>query len=123
MTYAPLRLAFIGYNAPLTKLFFREFLEANHDQMAAYSTTGGGALMLDGTRIFVTPNHIYMLDGLCVDQVIVACDSRGVKPWPEQRRHLLDALIDRSARSSQVRAEDRVIIFNLDDKEGAACTG
>lgn len=114
-----LRLIFIGYNEHLTQLYLREFEEVNRRQVLGYDPVHGKIWLRDGAIICKTPNSINRLDGLRFDQVIVACDSRGTRHWPRQRRELLRALINRASWSSQVREEDIVIIYELDEREGS----
>lgn len=112
-----LELVFIGYNEHQTQRYFEEFKESNQEQIWGYDPIGGRIWMHDGTKIRRAPNSFDRLDGLRVDQVIVACDRRGVRHWPEKRLALLDELIRRASMSDRVLEEDRVIIYELDERE------
>ena len=121
-----LNLVFIGYNEEQTRRYFREFLEINKDQVQDYTFVGNSVMswfcptsirLQDGTVIRRAPNSLDGLDGLRFDQVIVACDRRGVWNWPEPRLALLQELIHRAALSDRILEEDRVIIYELDEKE------
>lgn len=122
----PLQLIFIGETEHYTRLYFKEFLRTNRAQVASYFTVGVTVMdqiypvavkMTDGSVIRRAPSTLDRLDGLRLDQVIVACDRRGVRAWPERRLKLLNALIDRASWSERIQEEDRVIIFELDERE------
>lgn len=121
-----LNLVFIGCNEEQTRRYFREFIEMNKEQVQDYPLTRNTATawlcptvvwLKDGTLIRRVPSSLERLDGLRFDQVIVACDRRGVWNWPEPRLALLQELIHRAAWSDRILEEDRVIIYELDERE------
>lgn len=120
-----LNLVFIGYNEEQTRRHFKEFIEMNKEQVQDYPITRNTATawicptvvwLKDGTKIRRAPS-LDRLDGLRFDQVIVACDRRGVRHWPEPRLALLQELIRRASMSDRILEEDRVIIYELDERE------
>ena len=121
-----LKLVFIGRNTEQTSRYFKEFLEANKEQVRILTYHDGAsapwrsprsAQLKDGTMIYRAPSSLDRLDGLRIDQVIVACDHRGVYNWPESRLALLQELIHRAAMSDRILDQDRVIIYELNEQE------
>ncbi len=122
-----LSLVFIGRDEDQTRRYFREFIDTNREQVQDFTIIGSGAMdwiypravrLKDGTQIRKAPNSLDMLDGLHIDQVIVACSRRGVWNWPEPRLAMLQELIRRAACSDHILEQDRVIIYELDAREG-----
>ena len=117
-----LNLVFIGYNEEQTRRYFKEFIESNKDQVQDYPLTRNTATswicptavwLTDGTWIRRVPSEIARLAGLRFDQIIVACDRRGVWNWPDERLELLQHLY-RNAQRRQVLEEDTVLIYEID---------
>lgn len=121
-----LNLVFIGYSEHLTRMYFRVFIWDNREQIRDWGSyfisvsdqyCPTTVHLLDGTMIRRAPSSLDRLDGLRFDQVIVACDRRGVRHWPEHRQYLLEELIRRASMSDRIREEDRVIYYELDARE------
>lgn len=117
-----LNLVFIGCNEEQTRRYFKEFIEMNKDQVRDYPLTRNTATswicptsvwLTDGTWIRRVPSEIERLDGLRFDQIVVACDHRGVWNWPDKRLELLQEL-RRRAYAFRVSEEDTVIIYDID---------
>lgn len=90
------RIAFIGYDARLTRQFFLEFCEDNMAQIRRLQRQGLRAELMDGTEVFaVTSDRVF--DGLRVDQIILADDSR--RDILLARADLLYRLIEAQSRS------------------------
>lgn len=69
----PLRIAFMGYSALQTNIFFKQFAHDNREQIKHCSSRDGIIIMKDGTLIEKV-NH--PSDGKRFDQYILADDSR-----------------------------------------------
>ena len=108
-----LRLAFIAYNEEQTRRYFAEFKEINQDQIWGFDPVNGCIRMVDGTTIYRVSDNPSRLAGSRFDQIIVACDRRGVWNWPDKRLELLQELY-RHARRHQVLDEDTVLIYEID---------
>lgn len=66
------RIAFLGNNSHATRLFFREFAEANREQIHLCDLANGRIVLKDGTEIWraqATPDWVR---GRRFDQVIIA---------------------------------------------------
>lgn len=104
------RIAFIGYDARLTRQFFLEFCEDNMAQIRRLQRQGLRAELMDGTEVFaVTSDRVF--DGLRVDQIILADDSRRLLCSPNS--DLIALLIERMGRSD-IPVEFAIQWFNAD---------
>ena len=108
-----LNLIFIGCNEEQTRLYFADFVRFNQDQIVEFSPRQGWIVLCDGTLIRRAPSTKEAIVGHHFDQIIVACDRRGVWNWPDKRLELLQELY-RGALRRQVLEEDTVIIYELD---------
>lgn len=71
-----LRLAFIGHSNNLTRIYLRQFVFDNREQVEQYDELRGLVYLRDGTQIKAIFRPVRFLDGLRFDQVIVADDRR-----------------------------------------------
>lgn len=108
-----LRLAFIGCNEEETRRYFAEFKEINQDQIWGFDPINGFIRMVDGTTIYRVSDIPSRVAGSRFDQIIVACDRRGVWNWSDKRLELLQGLY-RQAWRHQVPEEDTVLIYEID---------
>lgn len=113
-----LTLAFIGYNEEQTRRYFDEFCTINYDQIwfDGRRVHLGMVELLDGTQIYRVPSDRHKIVGLRPDQIVVACDRRGVGAWPEEQRDTLWHLI-RWLASDKVSTERSLITYDLDWEE------
>jgi hypothetical protein len=109
---APLKIAFIGYNAELTNTYFRQFAADNAAQVAKYSRVSGRATLNDGTEIFAipVPNPV-ALHGRRFDQVIIADDRRLQIVWA---RYAELRALDWYCQGSIIPEELRYQIYDID---------
>lgn len=72
---APLKIAFVAWNAEATDICLRGLAIDNAEQIEAYDRTRGRLFLKDGTEIRAVHDRGF-LDGLRFDQIIVADDYR-----------------------------------------------
>lgn len=70
-----LRIAFIGYNENLTRVYFREMAELNREQIGICDLSQGRIILKDGAEIIRISPDVRRIN-LPFDQVIIADDSR-----------------------------------------------
>lgn len=107
-----LRIAFVGYNDELTRIFFREMAEINKEQIGICNLRQGRIVLTDGTEILrVSPAVRYV--SVRFDQVIIADDRR---KQCEIQNYALFARIAHNMSGSVVPPEFRWQYYDLDSK-------
>ncbi len=72
---APLKIAFVAWNAETTCILLESLAIDNADQVKRYDRSRGRITLKDGTEIYGVHDH-RRLEGLYFDQIIVADDYR-----------------------------------------------
>ncbi len=72
---APLKIAFVAWNAEATCILLESLAIDNADQVKRYDRSRGRVILKDGTEIYGVHGN-RLLDGLYFDQIIVADDYR-----------------------------------------------
>lgn len=72
---APLKIAFVAWNAEATDTYLHSLVVDNADQVKRYDRSRGRVTLKDGTEIYGVHDRGF-LDGLRFDQIIVADDYR-----------------------------------------------
>lgn len=111
-----LKLAFIGHSNNLTRVYLRQFVFDNREQVERYDELQGMVYLKDGTTIKAIFRPFRFLDGLRFDQVIVADDRRlnllhsdtlGMRILSHYVRY-----------STNVPESEKFIVYDIDAEEG-----
>lgn len=108
----PLKIAFLGRNEQLTRVYFRDFAEANREQIRLCDFNQGRVVLNDGTEIYRASTAGHWMLGRRFDQVLIADDRR---PGLFGTR-FVDSLyeLDRCCAASIIPEEFRAIWYNPD---------
>lgn len=111
-----IEIAFMGYDAYLTRCFFREFIEDNESEIEKTVMRKHGdcvAYFKDGTVIRTFESLSHNRRGYKIDQIILADDSR--KEIYSKRVEDIRFVCDYFMNITCVPEEFQIIYMNVDD--------
>lgn len=108
----PLKIAFLGYNAPLTDRYLDQLARDNAEQVDRYLRFARRLYLRDGTEIIgiVSPRQA---DGLRFDQIILADDRR--MEITRNQAATIGRLLD-CCTGSIIPSDFRVQIYDIDEE-------
>lgn len=110
----PLKIAFLGYNAPLTARYLAQLAEDNAEQVAWYNRRHGRLALTDGTEIIsVYSIGLGGFEGRRFDQVILADDRR--MEITRNQAATIGRLLDCCA-GSIIPSDFRVQVYDIDEE-------
>jgi hypothetical protein len=108
----PLKIAFLGYNAPQTARYLAQLAEDNAEQVAWFLRRHGRLAMKDGT-VIVNAYCVGKFDGLRFDQIILADDRR--MEITRNQAATIGRLLD-CCTGSIIPPDFRVQIYDIDEE-------